>query len=113
MSKTPVHVTVTGAAGQIGYALLFRIASGQMLGADQPVVLRLLEITPALGALDGVHMELDDCAFPLLHDVVKTDDANVAFTDSNYALLVGAMPRKDGMERADLLEANGLSLIHI
>ena len=107
MSKTPVHVTVTGAAGQIGYALLFRIASGQMLGADQPVVLRLLEITPALGALDGVHMELDDCAFPLLHDVVKTDDANVAFTDSNYALLVGAMPRKDGMERADLLEANG------
>ena len=107
MSKTPVHVTVTGAAGQIGYVLLFRIASGQMLGADQPVVLRLLEITPALGALDGVHMELDDCAFPLLHDVVKTDDANVAFTDSNYALLVGAMPRKDGMERADLLEANG------
>ena len=107
MSKTPVHVTVTGAAGQIGYALLFRIASGQMLGADQPVVLRLLEITPALGALDGVHMELDDCAFPLLHVVVKTDDANVAFTDSNYALLVGAMPRKDGMERADLLEANG------
>ena len=107
MSKTPVHVTVTGAAGQIGYALLFRIASGQMLGADQPVVLRLLEITPALGALDGVHMEVDDCAFPLLHDVVKTDDANVAFTDSNYALLVGAMPRKDGMERADLLEANG------
>ena len=107
MSKTQVHVTVTGAAGQIGYALLFRIASGQMLGADQPVVLRLLEITPALGALDGVHMELDDCAFPLLHDVVKTDDANVAFTDSNYALLVGAMPRKDGMERADLLEANG------
>ena len=107
MSKIPVHVTVTGAAGQIGYALLFRIASGQMLGADQPVVLRLLEITPALGALDGVHMELDDCAFPLLHDVVKTDDANVAFTDSNYALLVGAMPRKDGMERADLLEANG------
>ena len=107
MSKTPVHVTVTGAAGQIGYALLFRIASGQMLGADQPVVLRLLEITPALGALDGVHMELDDCAFPLLHDVVKTDDVNVAFTDSNYALLVGAMPRKDGMERADLLEANG------
>ena len=107
MSKTPVHVTVTGAAGQIGYALLFRIASGQMLGADQPVVLRLLEITPALGALDGVHMELDDCAFPLLHDVVKTDDANAAFTDSNYALLVGAMPRKDGMERADLLEANG------
>ncbi|MAR42564.1 MAG: malate dehydrogenase, partial [Flavobacteriaceae bacterium] len=107
MTKTPVHVTVTGAAGQIGYALLFRIASGQMLGADQPVVLRLLEIPPALGALDGVHMELDDCAFPLLHGVVKTDDANVAFAESNYGLLVGAMPRKDGMERADLLEANG------
>ena len=107
MSKTPVHVTVTGAAGQIGYALLFRIASGQMLGADQPVILRLLEITPALGALDGVHMELDDCAFPLLDGVVKTDDANVAFAESNYGLLVGAMPRRDGMERADLLEANG------
>ncbi len=107
MSKSPVRVTVTGAAGQIGYALLFRIASGQMLGEDQPVILQLLEITPALGALDGVHMELDDCAFPLLEDVVKTDDANVAFADSDYALLVGAMPRKDGMERADLLEANG------
>ncbi len=107
MSKKPVNVTVTGAAGQIGYALLFRIASGQMLGDDQPVTLRLLEITPALGALDGVHMELDDCAFPLLNDVIKTDDANVAFSESDYALLVGAMPRKDGMERADLLEANG------
>ena len=107
MSKKPVNVTITGAAGQIGYALLFRIASGQMLGPDQPVILRLLEITPALGALDGVHMELDDCAFPLLENVVKTDDANVAFTESDYALLVGAMPRKDGMERADLLEANG------
>ena len=107
MSKKPVNVTITGAAGQIGYALLFRIASGQMLGPDQPVILRLLEITPALGALDGVHMELDDCAFHLLENVVKTDDANVAFTESDYALLVGAMPRKDGMERADLLEANG------
>ncbi|MDH4169305.1 MAG: malate dehydrogenase [Acidimicrobiia bacterium] len=107
MSKSPVRVTVTGAAGQIGYALLFRIASGQMLGEDQPVILQLLEITPALGALDGVHMELDDCAFPLLHGVVKTDDANVAFADTDYALLVGAMPRKQGMERADLLEANG------
>jgi len=107
VSKKPVNVTVTGAAGQIGYALLFRIASGQMLGDDQPVTLRLLEITPALGALDGVHMELDDCAFPLLNDVIKTDDANVAFSESDYALLVGAMPRKDGMERADLLEANG------
>ena len=107
MSRKPVNVTITGAAGQIGYALLFRIASGQMLGADQPVTLRLLEITPALGALDGVHMELDDCAFPLLEGVVKTDDANIAFEGSDYALLVGAMPRKDGMERADLLEANG------
>lgn len=107
MSKSPVRVTVTGAAGQIGYALLFRIASGQMLGEDQPVILQLLEITPALGALDGVHMELDDCAFPLLEGVVKSDDANVAFADADYALLVGAMPRKDGMERADLLEANG------
>jgi len=107
VSKSSVRVTVTGGAGQIGYALLFRIASGQMLGEDQPVILQLLEITPALGALDGVHMELDDCAFPLLQGVVKTDDANVAFADSDYALLVGAMPRKDGMERADLLEANG------
>jgi malate dehydrogenase len=107
VSKPPVRVTVTGAAGQIGYALLFRIASGQMLGDDQPVILQLLEITPALGALDGVHMELDDCAFPLLDGVVKTDDADVAFGDSDYALLVGAMPRKQGMERADLLQANG------
>src|SRR5690606_20398276 len=90
-----------------GYALLFRIASGAMLGDDQPVILQLLEITPALKALDGVHMELDDCAFPLLHDVVKTDDANVAFADADYALLVGAMPRKAGMERSDLLSANG------
>lgn len=105
--KSPVRVAVTGAAGQIGYSLLFRIASGEMLGADQPVILQLLEITPALGALDGVCMELDDCAFPLLAGIVKSDDPNVAFKDANYALLVGAMPRKDGMERADLLEANG------
>jgi hypothetical protein len=107
MSKPPVRVAVTGGAGQIGYALLFRIASGQMLGPDQPVILQLLEVTPALKALDGVHMELDDCAFPLLQGVVKTDDPNVAFADADYALLVGAMPRKQGMERADLLQANG------
>lgn len=105
--KDPVRVAVTGAAGQIGYALLFRIASGAMLGADQPVILHLLEITPALGALEGVVMELNDCAFPLLHGVVTTDDPNVAFKDVSYALLVGAMPRKEGMERKDLLEANG------
>ncbi len=107
MSKPPVRVTVTGAAGQIGYSLLFRIASGELLGPDQPVILQMLEITPALGALDGVAMELDDCAFPLLAGMVKTDDATVAFGDADYALLVGAMPRKAGMERADLLEANG------
>lgn len=107
MSKTPVRVTVTGAAGQIGYSLLFRIAAGELLGPDQPVILQMLEITPALGALDGVAMELDDCAFPLLAGMVKTDDAEVAFGDSEYALLVGAMPRKQGMERADLLQANG------
>ena len=105
--KSPVRVAVTGAAGQIGYSLLFRIASGEMLGADQPVILQMLEITPAMDALEGVAMELDDCAFPLLAGMVKTDDANVAFGDANYALLVGAMPRRDGMERADLLEANG------
>lgn len=107
MSTSPVRVAVTGAAGQIGYSLLFRIASGEMLGPDQPVILQMLEITPALGALDGVAMELDDCAFPLLQGMVKTDDATVAFGDADYALLVGAMPRKAGMERADLLEANG------
>ncbi len=107
MSKAPVRVTVTGAAGQIGYSLLFRIASGGMLGPDQPVILQMLEITPALGALEGVAMELDDCAFPLLAGMVKTDDADVAFGDADYALLVGAMPRKAGMERADLLQANG------
>ena len=104
---TPVRVAVTGAAGQIGYSLLFRIASGSMLGPDTPVALQLLEITPALGALNGVKMELDDCAFPLLSDVVCTDDAAVAFGDIDVALLVGAMPRKQGMERSDLLSANG------
>ena len=104
---TPVRVAVTGAAGQIGYSLLFRIASGSMLGPDTPVILQLLEITPALGALNGVKMELDDCAFPLLAGVVCTDDANVAFGDADVAMLVGAMPRKAGMERADLLSANG------
>jgi malate dehydrogenase len=100
-------VVVTGAAGQIGYQLCFRIASGQLLGPDQPVILQMLEITPALDALKGVAMELDDCAFPLLAGMVQTDDANVAFGDATHALLVGAMPRRDGMERADLLEANG------
>jgi malate dehydrogenase len=104
--KKPVRVTVTGAAGQISYSLLFRIASGEMLGKDQPVILQLLEITPALKALNGVVMELDDCAFPLLAGVVQTDDANVAFKDADYALLVGARPRGPGMERKDLLEAN-------
>jgi len=107
LMKDPVRVAVTGAAGQIGYALLFRIASGRMLGADQPVVLQLLEIPPALGALEGVRMELEDCAFPLLTDIVRTDDPNRAFEGANYGLLVGAMPRKDGMERSDLLQANG------
>jgi malate dehydrogenase len=106
-TNPPVRVAVTGAAGQIGYSLLFRIASGSMLGPDQPVILQLLEITPALGALEGVAMELEDCAFPLLADIVQTDDADVAFGDVDVALLVGAMPRKDGMERADLLGANG------
>ncbi len=104
--KAPVRVTITGAAGQIGYQLAFRIASGQMLGSDQPVILQLLEITPALDALNGVVMELDDCAFPTLAGIVATDDANVAFKDADYALLVGARPRGPGMERKDLLEAN-------
>jgi malate dehydrogenase len=104
---TPVRITVTGAAGQIGYGILFRIASGQMLGPDTPVILQLLEVTPALGALNGVKMELDDCAYSPLVDVITTDDANVAFGDADIALLIGAMPRKDGMERADLLTANG------
>ena len=104
--KDPVRVTITGAAGQIGYALLFRVASGAMLGNDQPVILQLLEITTALDAVKGVVMELDDCAFPLLQDVIYTDDANVAFKDTDYALLVGSRPRGPGMERKDLLEAN-------
>jgi malate dehydrogenase len=104
--KAPVRVTVTGAAGQISYSLLFRIAAGDMLGKDQPVILQLLEITPALKALQGVAMELDDCAFPLLAGIVCTDDANVAFKDTDYALLVGARPRGPGMERKDLLAAN-------
>lgn len=103
----PVRIAVTGAAGQIGYSLLFRIASGAMLGPDTPVVLQMLEITPALEALDGVAMELEDCAFPLLSGMVKTDDAEEAFADADLALLVGAMPRKEGMERSDLLAANG------
>lgn len=105
--KTPVRVTVTGAAGQIAYSLLFRIAAGQMLGPDQPVILQLLEVTPALKALQGVVMELDDCAFPLVHKIQVSDDPNVAFKEAQYALLVGAKPRGPGMERADLLAANG------
>ncbi|ASK34275.1 malate dehydrogenase [Alcanivorax sp. N3-2A] len=104
--KAPVRVAVTGAAGQISYSLLFRIASGDMLGKDQPVILQLLEITPALEALKGVAMELEDCAFPLVAGIVQTDDAKVAFKDADYALLVGARPRGPGMERKDLLEAN-------
>ena len=105
--KSPIRVAVTGSAGQISYSLLFRIAAGDMLGKDQPVILQLLEITPALKALEGVIMELKDCAFPLLQDIVATDDANVAFKDVEYALLVGARPRGPGMERKDLLAANG------
>ncbi|MDE1899308.1 MAG: malate dehydrogenase [Xanthomonadaceae bacterium] len=105
--KSPVRVAVTGAAGQIGYALLFRIAAGDMLGPDQPVILHLLEITPALPALQGVVMELNDCAFPLLRGIVATDDANIAFKDVDFALLVGSRPRGPGMERKDLLEING------
>jgi malate dehydrogenase len=106
-SRKPVHVTVTGAAGQIGYALLFRIASGQMLGPDQPIALRLLEIEPAMKALEGVAMELDDCAFPLLQDIVLTSKAETAFDGASWALLVGSVPRKAGMERGDLLSVNG------
>ena len=105
--KQPVRVAITGAAGQIGYQLCFRIAAGDMLGPDQPVILQLLEITPALGALEGVVMELKDSAFPLLNGVEFTDDVNVAFKDTDYALLVGARPRGPGMERGDLLTANG------
>jgi malate dehydrogenase len=104
--KSPVNVAITGAAGQIGYALAFRVASGQMLGPDQPVNLHLLEITPALGTLQGVVMELNDCAFPTVNKIVATDDAKVAFKDCNVALLVGARPRGPGMERKDLLLAN-------
>jgi len=104
--KSPVRVTVTGAAGQISYGLLFRIAAGNMLGPDQPVILQLLEIPPAMNALQGVVMELDDCAFPLLDSIIATDDPAVGFKDSDFALLVGAMPRKKGMLRKDLLEAN-------
>ena len=105
--KAPVRIAVTGAAGQIGYALMFRLASGAMLGPDQPVILHMLEITPALGALNGVVMELNDCAFPLLQGCVVTDDPNVAFKDVDFAFLVGARPRTADMERKDLLEANG------
>jgi len=104
--KDPVRVTVTGAAGQIGYALLFRIAAGEMLGKDQPVILQLLEIPPALDAVRGVVMEIEDCAFALVTDIVATDDADVAFKDADYALLVGSRPRSKGMERKDLIEAN-------
>lgn len=105
--KAPVHVTITGAAGQIGYALLFRVASGQLLGDDQPVVLRLLEIEPALPSLAGVCMELDDCAFPLLAGIEATSDLKTAFDGASWALLVGSIPRKAGMERGDLLSVNG------
>jgi malate dehydrogenase len=106
VSKPPVRVTVTGASGQIGYSLLFRIASGQMLGQDQPVILQLLELTPALKSLEGVVMELNDCAFPLLRGIVQTDDVSKAFAGTDYALLVGAKPRTKGMERGDLLKEN-------
>jgi malate dehydrogenase len=107
VAKTPVHVTVTGAAGQIGYSLLFRIASGALFGADQPVVLRLLEIEPAMASLNGVVMELDDCAFPLLAGIEPTSDLKTAFDGTSWALLVGSIPRKAGMERNDLLTING------
>ncbi|MEX0326565.1 MAG: malate dehydrogenase [Puniceicoccaceae bacterium] len=107
MKKEAIRVAVTGAAGNIGYALLFRIASGQMFGPDQPVALNLIEIEPALDALKGVAMELDDCAFPLLEEIVQTSDLNVGFKDCDWALLVGSVPRKAGMERADLLGING------
>lgn len=105
--KTPIRVAVTGAAGQIGYSLLFRIASGEVFGPDQPVALNLIEIEPAMGALQGVCMELDDCAFPLLTEIVPTADLDVGFKNVNWALLVGSVPRKKGMERADLLNING------
>src|ERR1700692_1339468 len=106
-TKPPVHVTVTGAAGQIGYSILFRIASGQLLGADQPIVLRLLEIEPAMRVLEGVVVEIDDCAFPPVHDIVATSDLKTAFDGTSWALLVGSIPRKAGMERGDLLNVNG------
>ncbi|MEO8084679.1 MAG: malate dehydrogenase [Ardenticatenales bacterium] len=105
--KAPIRVAVTGAAGNIGYAIVYRIANGDLFGPDQPVIVQLLEITPALASLNGVAMELQDCAFPLLHGIVATDDANVAFDGVQWALLVGARPRSKGMERKDLLEANG------
>ena len=105
--KTPVRVAITGAAGQISYSLIFRVAAGEMLGPDQPVILQLLEIPPAMKALEGVLMELNDCAFPLVAGVITTDDPNVAFKDADYALLVGSRPRGPGMERSDLLKANG------
>ncbi len=105
--RKPLHVTITGAAGQIGYALVFRVASGQLLGPDQPVVLRLLEVEPAMGALDGVAMELEDCAFPLLADVVTTSELDRAFDAASWALMVGSVPRQAGMERKDLLSVNG------
>ena len=105
--KTPVRVAITGAAGQISYSLIFRVAAGDMLGMDQPVILQLLEIPPAMKALEGVVMELNDCAFPLVAGIVSTDDPNVAFKDADFALLVGSRPRGPGMERSDLLKANG------
>src|SRR6202035_5946033 len=105
--KSPIKVAVTGAAGQIGYSLIFRIASGEMFGPDQPLALHLIEIPAALGALDGVVMELHDCAFPLLQSIVPTTDLNEGFSDINWALLVGSIPRKAGMERKDLLGING------
>src|SRR5207247_8526882 len=107
MAERPVHVAVTGAAGQIGYAIVFRIASGQLLGPDQPIVLRMLEIEPAMKALEGVAMELEDCAFPLLDDMELTSKAEDAFDGVSWALLVGSAPRKAGMERGDLLSVNG------
>jgi malate dehydrogenase len=104
--KTPLRVTITGAAGQISYSIIFRIANGDMLGKDQPVILQLLEIPPAMDALNGVVMELSDCAYPLVAGIIPTDDPNVAFQDTDYAVLVGARPRGPGMERSDLLKAN-------
>src|ERR1700760_839544 len=106
-SKTPVRVAITGAAGQIGYSLLYRVAHGDLLGPDQPVILQLLEITPALGALQGVVMELNDCAFPLVHGVVATDKPEEGFDGSDCAVLLGTRPRGTRMERKDLLQANG------